>query len=40
MLIAKVEIIEDTVLRTFGADIRALYGDNLERVVLYGSRAR
>ena len=33
-------LIEDPVLKSFGAGIRALYGDNLERVVLYGSRAR
>ena len=31
---------DDPVLTTFSADIRALYGDTLERVVLYGSRAR
>ena len=33
-------LIEDPVLKSFGAGMRALYGDNLERVVLYGSRAR
>ena len=33
-------LIEDPVLKSFGAGIRVLYGDNLERVVLYGSRAR
>jgi uncharacterized protein len=32
--------IDDPVIKKFSADIRALYGDSLERVVLYGSRAR
>ncbi len=40
MFAANQVLIDDPVLKKFGADIRAVYGDNLERVVLYGSRAR
>jgi hypothetical protein len=31
---------DDPVLRRFRAALDALYGDRLERVVLFGSRAR
>ena len=34
------EAIRDPVLARFRAELDAMYGDNLDRVVLYGSRAR
>ena len=33
-------LLADPVLTQFGAALRALYGNRLERAVLYGSRAR
>jgi predicted nucleotidyltransferase len=35
-----VELLEDPVLTRFRAALEALYGERLERVVLFGSRAR
>ena len=32
--------IDDPILKRFRADLDALYGDRIERVVLFGSRAR
>ena len=34
------EAIREPVLARLRAELRAMYGDNLERAVLYGSRAR
>src|SRR5215469_5451775 len=33
-------VIDDPILKRFRAALDALYGDRIERVVLYGSRAR
>lgn len=33
-------VLDDPILKRFRAELDALYGDRIERVVLYGSRAR
>ena len=35
-----VQVINDPILKRFRAELAELYGDRIERVVLYGSRAR
>jgi len=32
--------LDDPILTRFAAEVRAAYGDRLERIVLFGSRAR
>jgi predicted nucleotidyltransferase len=33
-------LLDDPILTRFAAEVRAAYGDRLERIVLFGSRAR
>jgi predicted nucleotidyltransferase len=34
------ELSDDPILRRIRASLRAMYGDHIERLVLFGSRAR